>query len=75
MNWKQVFCSHIWKQTEVEDINSFTSSFFGFPQSESIEQLWTFTCVKCDKEKFVTQVKKREFTAREKVEKYKNSLK
>ena len=74
MDWKQIFCNHIWKQTSVEDINYTTSSFFGIPQDESIEELWTFTCVKCSREKFVTQIRKREFTAKEKIEKYKKNI-
>ena len=74
MDWKQVFCSHIWKQTSVEDINCMTSTFFGIPQDETTEELWTFTCVKCGKKKFVTQIRKREFTAKEKIEEYKKTI-
>ena len=63
MNWKQLFCKHIWKQEKMELINSSIRWLFGIaPVEKNSTYAITFKCMKCKKEKLVEQRQTRELT-------------
>ena len=62
MNFKQLFCKHIWKQKSIDLLDAWTGYLFDSPISHNEKNAISYECIKCGKIKIVEQNFRRELT-------------
>jgi len=58
MNWKQIFCKHIWEDLKEKKLREYNDFIFGQGTYSVMEIAVNQQCIKCDKTRVIKEVYK-----------------